>query len=164
MRRGQRVRRLGRMPSKRTGSFRDHLVRRQLGVTLFERGNRHVMPTPLGRRSPRALSAFWSMQRNWRGLARNEQGAISGAVCPALAAAATEHGVAEAQAVGRLAFKGETGILQRLIDAHCDVNARNGAGQTALMTAAMFGRRMPSRCSWPTGPKLRFRTRPATRQ
>ncbi len=39
-----------------------------------------------------------------------------------------------------VAFKGETGIAQRLIAAHCDVNARNDAGQTALMMAAMFGR------------------------
>ena len=31
-------------------------------------------------------------------------------------------------------------IAQRLISAHCDVDARNGAGQTALMMAAMFGR------------------------
>jgi ankyrin repeat protein len=39
-----------------------------------------------------------------------------------------------------VAFKGESGIAQRLIDARCDVNARNDAGQTALMMAAMFGR------------------------
>ena len=39
-----------------------------------------------------------------------------------------------------VAFKGETAIAQRLIAAHCDVNARNDAGQTALMMAAMFGR------------------------
>jgi ankyrin repeat protein len=38
-----------------------------------------------------------------------------------------------------VAFKRETAIAQRLIAAHCDVNARNGAGQTALMMAAMFG-------------------------
>ena len=31
-------------------------------------------------------------------------------------------------------------IAHRLIAAHCDVNARNDAGQTALMMAAMFGR------------------------
>jgi ankyrin repeat protein len=41
-----------------------------------------------------------------------------------------------------VAFKGETGIAQRLIAADCDVNARNDAGQTALMMAAMFGRTM----------------------
>jgi uncharacterized protein len=39
-----------------------------------------------------------------------------------------------------VAFKGETKIAQRLIAAHCDVNARNDEGQTALMMAAMFGR------------------------
>jgi ankyrin repeat protein len=39
-----------------------------------------------------------------------------------------------------VAFKGETAIAQRLIAAHCDVNERNDAGQTALMMAAMFGR------------------------
>jgi ankyrin repeat protein len=38
-----------------------------------------------------------------------------------------------------VAFKGEGAIAQRLIAAHCDVNARNGAGQTALMMASMFG-------------------------
>jgi len=38
-----------------------------------------------------------------------------------------------------VAFKGEPAIAQRLIAAHCDVNARNDAGQTALMMAAMFG-------------------------
>ena len=31
-------------------------------------------------------------------------------------------------------------ILKRLIAARCDVNARNSAGQTALMMAALFGR------------------------
>jgi uncharacterized protein len=39
----------------------------------------------------------------------------------------------------RVAFKGETAIAQRLIAAHCDVNTRNDAGQTALMMAALFG-------------------------
>jgi hypothetical protein len=38
-----------------------------------------------------------------------------------------------------VAFKGETTITQRLIAAHCDVNARDNAGQTALKMAAMFG-------------------------
>src|SRR5260370_953394 len=39
-----------------------------------------------------------------------------------------------------VALEGESVIAHRLIAAHCDVNARNDAGQTALMMAAMFGR------------------------
>jgi len=39
-----------------------------------------------------------------------------------------------------VAFKGEDAIADRLLKAGCDVNARNKAGQTALMMAALFGR------------------------
>jgi len=39
-----------------------------------------------------------------------------------------------------VAFKGEDAIAARLLKADCDVNARNKAGQTALMMAALFNR------------------------
>jgi ankyrin repeat protein len=39
-----------------------------------------------------------------------------------------------------VAFKGDDAIAARLLRAGCDVNARNKAGQTALMMAAMFAR------------------------
>lgn len=39
-----------------------------------------------------------------------------------------------------VAFKGEDGIAARLLKAGCDVNARNRAGQTALMMASLFNR------------------------
>ncbi|PTQ09793.1 hypothetical protein CLG96_11475 [Sphingomonas oleivorans] len=39
-----------------------------------------------------------------------------------------------------VAFKGHDAIAARLLKAGCDVNARNKAGQTALMMAALFGR------------------------
>lgn len=39
-----------------------------------------------------------------------------------------------------VAFKGEEGIAARLLKAGCDVNARNHAGQTALMMASLFNR------------------------
>ncbi len=39
-----------------------------------------------------------------------------------------------------VAFKGDDAIAARLLKAGCDVNARNKAGQTALMMAALFGR------------------------
>lgn len=39
-----------------------------------------------------------------------------------------------------VAFKGEDGIAARLLKAGCDVNARNKAGQTALMMASLFNR------------------------
>ncbi|TVV76146.1 ankyrin repeat domain-containing protein [Sphingomonas solaris] len=39
-----------------------------------------------------------------------------------------------------VAFKGYDPIAARLLKAGCDVNARNKAGQTALMMAALFGR------------------------
>jgi ankyrin repeat protein len=40
-----------------------------------------------------------------------------------------------------VAFKGEDAIAARLLKAGCDVNARNHAGQTALMMASLFNRR-----------------------
>ena len=39
-----------------------------------------------------------------------------------------------------VAFKGEDGIAARLLKAGCNVNARNHAGQTALMMASLFSR------------------------
>jgi hypothetical protein len=39
-----------------------------------------------------------------------------------------------------VAFKGDDAIAARLLRAGCDVNARNKAGQTALMMAALFAR------------------------
>ncbi|MET4898431.1 ankyrin repeat domain-containing protein [Sphingomonadaceae bacterium jetA1] len=39
-----------------------------------------------------------------------------------------------------VAFKGDDRIAARLLKAGCDINARNKAGQTALMMAALFGR------------------------
>jgi hypothetical protein len=39
-----------------------------------------------------------------------------------------------------VAFKGEDAIAARLLMAGCDVNARNHAGQTALMMASLFNR------------------------
>ena len=39
-----------------------------------------------------------------------------------------------------VAFKGEDSIAARLLKAGCDVNARNNAGQTALMMASLFNR------------------------
>jgi ankyrin repeat protein len=39
-----------------------------------------------------------------------------------------------------VAFKGEDAIAARLLKAGCDVNARNHAGQTALMMASLFNR------------------------
>jgi ankyrin repeat protein len=39
-----------------------------------------------------------------------------------------------------VAFKGEDAIAARLLKAGCDVNARNHAGQTALMMASLFDR------------------------
>src|SRR5690606_29036159 len=39
-----------------------------------------------------------------------------------------------------VAFKGEDAMAARLLKADCDVNARNKAGQTALMMAALFNR------------------------
>ncbi|SES11843.1 ankyrin repeat domain-containing protein [Sphingobium sp. YR768] len=39
-----------------------------------------------------------------------------------------------------VAFKGDDRIATRLLKERCDVNARNKAGQTALMTASLFGR------------------------
>lgn len=39
-----------------------------------------------------------------------------------------------------VAFKGFDAIAARLLKAGCDVNARNKAGQTALMMASLFGR------------------------
>lgn len=39
-----------------------------------------------------------------------------------------------------VAFKGDDAIAERLLKAGCDVNARNKAGQTALMMAALFRR------------------------
>ncbi len=39
-----------------------------------------------------------------------------------------------------VAFKGEDAIATRLLKAGCDVNARNNAGQTALMMASLFNR------------------------
>lgn len=38
-----------------------------------------------------------------------------------------------------ISFKGYPAIARVLIDAGADVNVRNGAGQTALMTAVLFG-------------------------
>jgi len=40
-----------------------------------------------------------------------------------------------------VAFKGEDAIASRLLNAGCNVNARNRAGQTALMMAALFSRK-----------------------
>ncbi|WP_242443362.1 ankyrin repeat domain-containing protein [Sphingobium sp. LB126] len=40
-----------------------------------------------------------------------------------------------------VAFKGEDQIAARLLQAGCDVNARNRQGQTALMMASMFDRK-----------------------
>lgn len=40
------------------------------------------------------------------------------------------------------AFKGYDDVAKRLIAAGCDVNARNRQGQTALMMAAMFDRKV----------------------
>lgn len=39
-----------------------------------------------------------------------------------------------------VAFKGDDRIAARLLEEKCDVNARNNAGQTALMMASLFGR------------------------
>jgi len=39
-----------------------------------------------------------------------------------------------------VAFKGDDRIAARLLKEKCDVNARNTAGQTALMMASLFGR------------------------
>jgi len=39
-----------------------------------------------------------------------------------------------------VAFKGDDAIAERLLKEKCDVNARNKAGQTALMMASLFGR------------------------
>lgn len=39
-----------------------------------------------------------------------------------------------------VAFKGEDAVAARLLKAGCDVNARNKAGQTALMMASLFNR------------------------
>lgn len=39
-----------------------------------------------------------------------------------------------------VAFKGDDAIAARLLKEKCDVNARNKAGQTALMMAALFAR------------------------
>jgi ankyrin repeat protein len=39
-----------------------------------------------------------------------------------------------------VAFKGDDRIAARLLKEKCDVNARNKAGQTALMMASLFGR------------------------
>jgi len=39
-----------------------------------------------------------------------------------------------------VAFKGDDRIAARLLKEKCDVNARNRAGQTALMMASLFGR------------------------
>src|SRR5712692_2875152 len=38
------------------------------------------------------------------------------------------------------AFKGDSKVADRLLTEHCDVNAANNVGQTALMMAALFGR------------------------
>lgn len=40
-----------------------------------------------------------------------------------------------------VAFKGDDTIAARLLLENCDVNARNKAGQTALMMASLFGRK-----------------------
>jgi ankyrin repeat protein len=39
-----------------------------------------------------------------------------------------------------VAFKGDDRLAARLLTEKCDVNARNKAGQTALMMASLFGR------------------------
>ena len=39
-----------------------------------------------------------------------------------------------------VAFKGDDQLAARLLAEKCDVNARNNAGQTALMMAALFSR------------------------
>jgi ankyrin repeat protein len=39
-----------------------------------------------------------------------------------------------------VAFKGDDHLAARLLKEKCDVNARNNAGQTALMMASLFGR------------------------
>jgi uncharacterized protein len=39
-----------------------------------------------------------------------------------------------------VAFKGETEVAERLLQERCNVNAANGAGQTALMMGALFDR------------------------
>jgi hypothetical protein len=39
-----------------------------------------------------------------------------------------------------IATKGNSQIADRLLNEHCDVNAANNVGQTALMMAALFGR------------------------
>jgi len=39
-----------------------------------------------------------------------------------------------------VAFKGDDALAARLLKEKCDVNARNNAGQTALMMASLFGR------------------------
>ncbi|WP_010216226.1 ankyrin repeat domain-containing protein [Sphingomonas sp. PAMC 26621] len=39
-----------------------------------------------------------------------------------------------------VAFKGDDAVAARLLKAGCNVNARNGAGQTALMMASLFNR------------------------
>jgi ankyrin repeat protein len=39
-----------------------------------------------------------------------------------------------------VALKGESKVADRLLTEHCDVNAANNIGQTALMMAALFGR------------------------
>jgi ankyrin repeat protein len=39
-----------------------------------------------------------------------------------------------------VAFKGDDAIAARLLKEKCDVNARNKAGQTGLMMAALFRR------------------------
>lgn len=39
-----------------------------------------------------------------------------------------------------VAFKGDDQLAARLLGEKCDVNARNNAGQTALMMASLFGR------------------------
>jgi len=39
-----------------------------------------------------------------------------------------------------VAFKGDDALAARLLKEKCDVNARNRAGQTALMMASLFGR------------------------
>src|ERR1700682_3256704 len=82
----------------------------RLGITLFERNRRHVMLTPLGERDRDASPAPAGRRRGPGRVAPQRAGAVvraapvrcnpdSRAVCPALAAAASGHCAAEAQAV-----------------------------------------------------------------